>query len=177
MKINDEIVGSTLKQLRGYFKNMYLGGSYAASAYMPIEPNDVDVFILGPRMFDAWTLVNILESIFDDVREHEYNASYGYKIPNQFKRIICTNKGIYFDLIFIDCDIDYLVKECTASTLSMFYRKVTYSSSLLEKPRYVPDSFFIDRVVYIDKNKATEEHYNKIVSKAALLGYRIRHTT
>ena len=119
MSLDSELVDHVLPKLRGYFRELYVGGSYATYKALKsdIKPNDVDIFILGPKRLETWALKQILETIFDEVFAEGDNPDY-YKIEGQYKRAQCFIGPHKFDLIFVDQTIENLITKQTAADIS-----------------------------------------------------------
>ena len=172
-------IKDTCEFLRGYFQDIYIGGSYATEQItrLPVFTikSDIDIFILGPRTMESWALENLFNTYFDTVILSAEGDSY--KIPNQFKRVTCYRDGIKYDLIFVDTDILHLITYGIATTFSVYFLKVNYSEEILVPVmnQIVKDSlvqlFLRKQIRVMRKSVATEEHINKMRNKAIRLGF------
>jgi len=168
----------TFEFLRGFFKEMYVGGSYATYKALRsnLEYGDIDIFILEPRRFESWALDIILNAHFDSV-EHFDMWQY-YKIKNQYKYITCMKDGVQFDLIFLDIEA-WQLDDITASDLSKIYYHITYNEKILcleRSARNVLVRLLVDEVCEVDPTQATEQHLEKIKKRCKLLDIRYKTT-
>lgn len=163
--------------LRGFFRDIYIGGSYATAKItrLPVytENSDIDIFILGPRIIESWALNEILLMHFDTII---FSQSMDYKIPKQFKRISAYKQGIKYDLIFVDTDIDNLIEYGVATTFSRFFLEVTYAKTILIPIKNtlvraaLSNILLLNTVYLINKDVATIDHVEKIHLKLNNLG-------
>jgi len=171
----DNIVRVAVSQLRGYFRNIYIGGSYAANKIaFPLLPyNDIDIFILAPRDIEDWAMQNILLSIFDTVAANAKGTAE-YKIKYQYKRYKCTKDGIKFDIILLNTDFNGLL-ESTASDLSKLYLEVSYGEKMLypctdEDTCKTICNLLLKKLCIVYVDQCTKDHLHKIFDRCNLLG-------
>lgn len=172
-------ITSVLKYLRGFFPKIYVGGSYSTNLVLNynLDMYDVDIFILGKRTLESWALEYILKGIFDTVQITNDDADGKYVIEHQYRLVKAIKNNISFDLIFMDTDYYGLICS-TASDLSMFYHKITFSDERLLQlnPNYNKQSLVnlaINKRCEINKSKCTAEHFRKITDRCNKLGLDI----
>jgi len=179
-KRNDNIQKGLEMIRAAYTSGVYVGGSYGRHLVMPqYNYNDIDVFICGPRRMEQWVTDILLAQLFDTVDNkirydqddppHPENPdSTKYMMEHQHGRIVCTLGDVTFDLIYLDTDINHILVEQTASSLSCFYHEITFDTNemlhLVDHPitREAIGDLIIGKVCVIHKGRCTDEHLTKI---------------